>query len=59
MQDRVPEKVSVKAGEPLDLTLLEHAPSGAFALAGAAVALLVIAWLIMYALVFVPRGTVG
>jgi hypothetical protein len=58
MHDRVPETLS-DAGEPLDLALLEQAPSGAFALAGVAVALLVIAWLIMYFFLFIPRGTVG
>jgi len=34
-------------------------PLGAGVLAGTAVALLVIGWLLIYLLVFVPRGTVG
>jgi hypothetical protein len=34
-------------------------PLGAGVLAGAAVAMLVIGWLLIYLLVFVPRGTVG
>ncbi len=38
---------------------LDAVPSGALALAGAAVALLLLAWLLIYALVFLPRGMVG
>ena len=38
---------------------LAEAPKGATALAGATVALLVIGWVLIYLLVFVPRGTVG
>jgi hypothetical protein len=38
---------------------LEAVPSGAFALAGVAVGLLVIAWFAMYLFVFIPRGPVG
>lgn len=38
---------------------LEQAPRGAFALAGAAVALLIIAWLAIYFFIFLPRGQVG
>ena len=34
-------------------------PLGAGVLAGAAVALLVIGYLVVYLLVFLPRGTVG
>ena len=59
MHDRVPEKVPADLGEPLDLALLSEAPSGAFALAGVAVGLLVVAWLLMYFLIFIPRGPVG
>jgi hypothetical protein len=59
MHDRVPEQVSADVGEPLDLALLAQAPSGAFTLAGVAVGLLVIAWLLMYVFVFIPRGPVG
>jgi hypothetical protein len=38
---------------------LEEVPQGAFALAGATVALLLLAWLLVYFLVFLQRGPVG
>lgn len=38
---------------------LREAPRGALALAGAAVALLVVAWMLIYVFVFLPRGMVG
>lgn len=38
---------------------MRDVPRGAMALAGAAVALLTIAWVAIYLLVFVPRGVVG
>ena len=38
---------------------LRKAPRGAMALAGAAVGLLLAAWLIIYFFVFLPRGMVG
>jgi hypothetical protein len=34
-------------------------PRGAFALAGLALAILIACWLIVYFLVFLPRGAVG
>ena len=34
-------------------------PRGAAMLAGAAVALLVIGWVLIYLLIFVPRGVIG
>lgn len=34
-------------------------PLGAGVLAGGAVALLVLGWLVIYLLIFIPRGTVG
>src|SRR5690349_17635421 len=58
MHNRVPKNVS-EADDALDLALLEPAPSGAFVLAGIAVALLVVAWLVMYFFLFIPRGPVG
>jgi hypothetical protein len=39
--------------------VMQTVPLGAGVLAGAAVALLVIGWLLIYLLVFLPRGTVG
>jgi hypothetical protein len=38
---------------------LKEAPRGAIAVAGTAVVLLMICWLAIYLLVFLPRGTVG
>jgi len=38
---------------------LKETPRGAFALAGLTVGLLMAAWLAMYLLVFLPRGSVG
>jgi hypothetical protein len=38
---------------------MHHVPFGAAVLAGSAVALLVIGYLLIYILVFIPRGTVG
>jgi hypothetical protein len=39
--------------------VMRDVPRGAAMLAGAAVALLVIGWVLIYLLVFVPRGVVG
>jgi hypothetical protein len=39
--------------------VMEYVPLGAGVLAGTAVALLVLGYLLIYALVFIPRGTVG
>jgi hypothetical protein len=39
--------------------VMRHVPLGAGVLAGATVALLVLGYLLIYALVFIPRGTVG
>jgi len=39
--------------------VMRHVPLGAGLLAGVAVALLVLGYLLIYALVFIPRGTVG
>lgn len=38
---------------------LRETPRGAFALAGATVALLMLAWFAIYLFVFLPRGSVG
>ncbi|HEX8640998.1 MAG TPA: cytochrome c oxidase subunit 2A [Allosphingosinicella sp.] len=38
---------------------LEEAPRGAVAVAGIAVALLLICWFAIYLFVFLPRGSVG
>lgn len=39
--------------------VIQTVPLGAAVLAGSAVALLVLGYLLIYALVFIPRGTVG
>jgi hypothetical protein len=38
---------------------MREVPHGALALAGLAVGLLLLAWIMIYALVFLPRGMVG
>jgi hypothetical protein len=40
-------------------SVMHTVPLGAAVLAGSAVALLVISYLLVYMLVFIPRGTVG
>lgn len=39
--------------------VLKYRPRGAFVLAGIAVGLLFIGWLVFYFLLFLPRGSVG
>jgi hypothetical protein len=51
-------------GRPADLDeqqllALREVPSGAIALGGTAVLLLLIAWLLIYLLVYLPRGMIG
>jgi hypothetical protein len=41
------------------LLSLREAPSGAVALGGIAVLLLLLAWVLIYVLVYLPRGMVG
>jgi hypothetical protein len=40
-------------------TVMRSVPLGAAILAGSAVAMLVLGYLLVYILVFIPRGTVG
>jgi hypothetical protein len=51
------------ASDAEELERLEAAmgatPSGAVAVSGVAVALLILCWLAIYFFVFIPRGTVG
>jgi len=42
-----------------ELDRLTAVPSGAAALAGTAVLLLLVAWVLIYLLVYLPRGMVG
>ena len=51
-------------GRPTDLDeqqllALREVPSGAIALGGIAVFLLLIAWVLIYLLVYLPRGMIG
>jgi hypothetical protein len=41
------------------MRILAAVPSGAVTVAGTALLLLLIAWLLIYLLVYLPRGTVG
>lgn len=41
------------------LQAIANVPSGAVTLAGAAIVLLLIGWLLLYFLVYLPRGMVG
>jgi hypothetical protein len=41
------------------LLALRDVPSGAIALGGAGVLLLLVAWLLIYLLIYLPRGMVG
>jgi hypothetical protein len=41
------------------LEALRPAPSGAVALSAASVVLLLVAWLLIYFLIYLPRGTIG
>ena len=45
--------------DQLQLLALREVPSGAIAVGGMAVLLLLIAWLLIYLLVYLPRGMVG
>ena len=55
----VPSEVADQADESALAEVMRVVPLGAGVLAGAAVALLVIGYLAIYLLVFLPRGTVG
>ncbi|QFU17534.1 hypothetical protein [Microvirga thermotolerans] len=56
-------RISATNGDGIDDAALERVmrevPKGALALAGLTVGLLLLAWFLMYALVFLPRGMVG
>ena len=54
-----PLDVADEVDEAALAAVMQHVPLGAGVLAGAAVALLVLGYLLIYALVFIPRGTVG
>jgi hypothetical protein len=54
-----PREVADDIDEAALAVVMREVPLGAGVLAGAAVALLVLGYLLIYALVFIPRGTVG
>ena len=54
-----PLDVADEVDETVLAAAMRYVPLGAGVLAGAAVALLVLGYLLIYALVFIPRGTVG
>jgi len=54
-----PENVSDSVDEQALERVLEVVPRGTIALAGPLVILLVVGWLLVYFLVFLPRGVVG
>ena len=51
--------VAEDVGIAAESARLQAVPQGAFALAGAAVGLLLLGWLLVYFLIFLPRGPVG
>ena len=53
------EDVANPVAEPSLEEVLKTVPQGAFALAGVALALLLLAWLAVYFFVFLARGPVG
>ena len=54
-----PEKVADDVNEEALAEVMRVVPLGAGVVAGAAVAMLVLGYLLIYLLVFVPRGLVG
>ena len=54
-----PFEVADEVDEVALAAVMRHVPHCAGVLAGAAVALLVLGYLLIYLLVFIPRGTVG
>lgn len=54
-----PLEVADDIDEAALATVMRSVPLGAAVLAGSAVALLVAGYLLVYILVFIPRGTVG
>jgi hypothetical protein len=54
-----PLDVADEVDEAALAAAMRYVPLGTGVLAGAAVALLVLGYLLIYALVFIPRGTVG
>ena len=61
-QDSAPDsplEVADDVDETALATVMRSVPLGAAVLAGSAVAMLVVGYLLVYILVFIPRGTIG
>ena len=54
-----PLEVADDIDETALATVMRSVPLGAAILAGSAVAMLVVGYLLVYILVFIPRGTIG
>lgn len=54
-----PEPVGAPVSTADAARALREGPIGAFAVAGIAVGVLFIAWLVFYFLLFIPRGAIG
>lgn len=59
MTHPVPRKTADDPQVAAGSTPLEDVPHGAFAVAGVAVGLLLLSWLLIFFLIFLPRGPVG
>lgn len=55
----LPENVAFVGGDEELARITAAGPRGALVLAGLAVAVLLLIWLLFYALVFLPRGAIG
>jgi hypothetical protein len=58
-RNREDETMAESTGEDQLDRVLQEVPKGALALAGIAVGLLMLTWLMIYLFVFLPRGAVG
>jgi hypothetical protein len=54
-----PEHVARPIGQDAAVETMKHGVRGALVVAGTAVALLLIGWLLFYFLLFLPRGSIG
>lgn len=59
MKPSQPEGQDVAGTDAAELRALAEVPSGTVAVAGAALVLLLLGWLLVYFLVYLPRGMVG
>jgi hypothetical protein len=59
MRSTPPPSADTATLDRAQLEALRRVPQGALALSGVAVLLLLIAWLLIYLLIYLPRGTIG